>query len=510
MIKLSKDSLLIAPRQVLIDHTLDQYAINEALSAQIQELKFQLDWLKRQMFGAKSERFINDDDVQTALELGITPTSYTTVVGETAPHTHVKTQKEISGHGRSSMPTHLPIVKKTVEPVEDVCGMVKIGEEVSWYYEMKPSSLYIVQTIRPTYKNPDTGSIITAELPPLPIEKGNAGPGFMAYVTIDKFVYHMPLDRQRRKFKSEYNVDISESWLCDLVKNVGFWIEPLVSEYKDGLFNAKYLCADETPIPVLVKDKKGKTHRGYFWVYYDPVNKIVVFDYSTSRSSAAPTEFLKKFRGILQVDGYGGYNEIIAANKLRRAACMDHVRRKFEQALGNDDTRARHAIDTMRNWYQVEAGAKENNLSVDERFALRVNKTVPSMKAFGNWLKEQLPNILPKSGIGQAVTYALDQWPFFEPFMTEPAVEISNIAVENSIRPVALGRKNYMFMGSHDAAKNAAMIYTLAATAAKHGIDPKEYLTSILTNFPAMKNLDIAKFLLPDWKPEIKNTSIES
>jgi len=331
----------------------------------------------------------------------------------------------------------------------------------------------------------------------------------MAQITVDKFVYHTPLDRQRKKFQSQYAVSFSESWMCDQIDNVAFWCEPLYKKHVHRLLSVSYLCADETPIPVLSRDKKGKTHRGYFWVYYDPLDKITIFDYRKSRSMDGPNDFLKDFRGTLQIDGYEGYASIIARNGLHRAACMDHVRRKFEQAMNNDPLRARYALDKMREWYQVEAQARERAMSDDERLSLRIEQTVPSMQEFGNWLSDNLHQVLPKSGIGVAISYALGQWKYFQPFMADGRIALSNILTENQIRPVAIGRKNYMFIGSHEAAVKAGMIYSLAATAKNHGIDPYIYFREILTAFPAAKNTDIVNdFLLPQWKPPVnKDTS---
>jgi hypothetical protein len=254
---------------------------------------------------------------------------------------------------------------------------------------------------------------------------------------------------------------------------------------------------------VLIKDKKGKTHRGYFWVYHDPLRKIVIFDYRKSRSAKGPEEFLKDFKGILQVDGYDGYNPIAQRNDLQRAACMDHVRRRFEKALEYDYARASYAMQQMGAWYEVERGAKNQGLTLDARFALRVEKTVPSMKAFGNWLAVQQQQALPKSPIGTAVSYALNQWAFFEPFITDPRVELSNILIENAIRPVAIGRNNYKFCGSHEAAQNAAMVYSLVSIAKLHDLDPFIYINELLTLLPSSTNQQIEQFLLPAWKPTI-------
>ena len=506
---LTEDKIFMASRQELIDYVKELHRLLQSKSSKLEELKFQLDWFKRQVYGTKSERFIPDDDIQVALDLGIDfprQDTHSDTKKENISYSRNKKREKDKdkAHSRRTMPTHLPIEEKIIQPDEDVSGLKCIGYQESWHYEMDPGSLKVILEKRPKYARDNGEGIIIADLPPRMIEKGNAGPGLITQITVDKYVYHMPLDRQRKKFESEYNVHFPESWLCDIIRNVGFWITPVYGGHKGKLLKATYLCADETPIPVLVKGKR-KTHKGYFWVYYDPLKGITIFDYQPTRSRAAPSEFLKDFKGTLQVDGYEGYSEIIARNGLIRAACMDHVRRKFEQALGNDQQRASHAVDVMREWYSVERDAKENELSLDERFAGRVAQTVPSMQRFHEWMKIQLqnPDVAPKSAIGRALTYALNQWPYFNAFMTDPKVELSNIAAENKIRPIAIGRKNYMFCGSHDAAQRAAMIYSLVATAQNHNIDPRTYFNGLFTGLPAAKNNEISKFLLPDWKSQL-------
>jgi hypothetical protein len=244
----------------------------------------------------------------------------------------------------------------------------------------KPASLHVVRLIRPKYVLPKQDGVLIGKLPALPVEKGNAGPGLITQILIDKYVYHLPLDRQRKKFKNEYNVDFSESWFCDNSRNGIFLIEAAFNEYARVILSSDYLQADETPIPVLTKDKKGKTHRGYFLVYHDPVRKIVIFDYRKSRSREGPNEFLKTFKGTLQLDGYEGYGEIITRNNLKRAACMDHVRRRFEKALVYDRERAQYALDTMRKWYMLEREAVEKELSFEDTLTLRKEKIAPSME----------------------------------------------------------------------------------------------------------------------------------
>jgi transposase len=504
---LSKDALIIAPRQELIDTIESQKAQIEQMQNRLSEIEFNLEWFKRQMFGKKSERFISDDDAQTMLDLGVIEKSETLAQTQKISYERRKSFSnfEKPGHARSTMPTHLPFVDTIIEPQGDISGLVRIGEEITWYYDMKPGSLFVHRIIRPKYASADGDGILIGELPALPIDKGNAGAGLMTQVVIDKYVYHLPLDRQRKRFKSEYDVDFAESWLCDIVRKTGFWISGVYKAYIERLIKCTYIQADETPIPVLTRDHKGKTHRGYFWVYHDPLERLVVFDYRESRSSKGPADFLKNFKGVLQVDGYDGYDPIITSRgDIVRAACMDHVRRRFEQALDYDKEKATYALDEMKKWYDVERQAKQEGLSLEQRFSLRLEKSVPSMKAFVGWLSGQLPHILPKSPLGAAITYALNQWPHFESFMIDQRVELSNILIENAIRPIAIGRKNYMFIGSHEAAKCAASIYSLVATAKSHDIDPFVYINDLLTRLPSASILDTDRFLIPTWIPQDK------
>lgn len=466
-------------------------------------LEHELDWLKRQLFGRKSERFVPDES-QTSLELGVASGPGGPITTERITYDR-KRREHHEGHSRSPMPTHLPVKEVTLEP--DGEGE-HIGDEITWEFRMKRGSLYVQRYIRPKYAKPDGEGVLIAPLPPRAIEKGNAGPSLLSYITVQKYLYHMPLDRQRRKFKTEYQVNFSESTLCDWIRQSCFWFTPVYDVLATQVRKSSYIQADETPIPVLTRDKRGKTHRGYFWVYHAPLEKITVFVYSKSRSRDGPSDFLKDFRGTLQVDGYAGYNEVLSKDGVTWAACMAHVRRKFEDALGSNAEQAAYALETMKGWFAVEAQAKESDLCAEERLALRREKTVPSMQTFHSWLKEQALTALPKSPLGKAVAYALNQWKGFEPFQNDGRIELSNNWVENQIRPVALGRKNYLFKGSHEAAQRGAIIYSLSATAQMNGIDPYIYFTDLLERLPAAKAADIENYTPANWKPRYMDEAI--
>jgi transposase len=490
---LSRDALLVAPRQDLIDTVV-------SLQDRIQELEFNLQWFKRQIFGAKSERFI-PNDLQVSLDLGISPAKHEEKKRDVAAHERSVT-KNAEGHGRGEMPTHLPFVDVVIEPQDKTDDMVCIGREVTWEYDYEPKSLFVRRYIRPKYvipKNEDAGVLI-GSLPARPVDKGTMGPGLLADIVVDKFVYHTPLDRQRRKYDADYNVAFSESLLCDVVRQVSFWIEPVYNVLVKDLLGAGYLQADETSIKVLWHELKGKAHTGWYWGYHDPLAKIVVFDFQMTRGREGPNQFLKDFKGVLQTDDYAGYVDVRRRVDIQWAACMAHVRRKFNDALTYDKPRASHALAHMKEWFALEADAANNQLSHAARLAMRTTAIRSSMDQFHQWLKDQVRVGLPKGPIVRAISYAINQWPGFQPFLTDGRVELSNNLDENNMRPVAVGRKNYLFKGSPEAARRGAMTYSILATAKNHGLEPWAYLRDLLTYLPRATTAQVRDFAPYNWK----------
>ncbi|MFW5822845.1 MAG: IS66 family transposase, partial [Tangfeifania sp.] len=281
------------------------------------------------------------------------------------------------------------------------------------------------------------------------IPKGNAGASVIAHILVSKFTDHLPYYRQSKMFKCQ-NLYIPDStiggWANTAISN---WFLPLWELMKTTITETGYLMADETPIPVLIEDKPGATHRGYHWVYYDPIRKIVVFDYRESRGREGPKKFLKDFTGYLQTDGYIAYEKLAPPGKIKLLACMAHARRKFEKALDNDLARAENVLTLIQELYKVERQAREADLSFDELKALRHEKSVEVLGNLEEYLIEQHPKVLPQSAIGKAFNYTLNLWPRLKRYVEDGRFQIDNNLIENSIRPVALGRKNYLFAGSH-------------------------------------------------------------
>lgn len=222
--------------------------------------------------------------------------------------------------------------------------------------------------------------MVTGTLPVRAVEKGIMGPGLLADIVVDKYVYHLPLDRQRKKYEAEYKVTFAESLLCDAVRNVGFWIDPIYHELKKDLLKTTYLQADETSVKVLWHELKGKAHTGWYWGYNDPIEKIVVFDFQMSRASEGPNRFLEKFSGILQTDDYAGYNDVRKRQDIIWGACMAHVRRKFSECLTIDKERASYALDQIKRWFALEAQAVTDGLDHAARLAMRQELIKPCSK----------------------------------------------------------------------------------------------------------------------------------
>lgn len=464
----------------------------QSLQSSVAQLRNELSWLKRQLFGTKSERFIPNDH-QTELDFGIEKS--TVQVEEQEINYTRKTVKKTSGHGRQEMPSHLPFEDIVIEPQEEVKDSEKIGDEITWEYEYNPGTLFVRRYIRPKYSLKTTGQIIIGTLPERPVDKGNFGPGIMSTVTTDKYLYHLPLNRQIQKFRNEFKTDFAESTFCDLIKQTVFWLEPVYNQKKSRLLQSTYIQADETPIPVLVKNRKGKTHKGFYWVYYDPVDKIVLFEYRTGRGREGPNEFLKEYSGIVQVDGYAGYNDLFQKNHVIRAGCMAHVRRKFESALEYDRAAAEHALSMIGRWFDIERDAKKSELTFGQRCDLRSDIMKSEFKEFREWMLLEASNHIPQSPVRKAMEYALGQWDGFNPFFSDGRVELSNNLVENAIRPVALGRKNYLFKGSEQAAQRGAVIYSIIATAKLHGKEPREYIKTLLEKLPNEKSNNLESYL---------------
>ncbi len=466
-------------------------------------LKHQLAELKRMLFGVKSERFVPESSDQLRLGLDIAteeiPKKQQT---QEVSYTRNKSQKEVKkGHARLPIPAHIPRVGVEIFPKEAIEGAKKIGEAITEVLEYKPGTFYVKKYIRHKYLLPGKPEkIVIGELPSLPIPRGNAGASVLAHTMVSKYVDHLPFYRQVKIFKRQ-DIDLSESTLNGWFSASCRLLEPLYEALKDQVQAASYLMADETPIPVLTKNKPGSTHKGYFWVYYDPLKGTACFDYRASRGREGPNDFLKTFKGTLQTDGYVAYDKFKNDPSINLLACMAHARRKFEHALDNDRQRGEYALGLIGELYRVEKQAREEELSPKQRKVLRNKHAKPVLDAFKKWLEEELYKVLPDSVIGKAMAYTFKLWPRLVRYIEDGRFEIDNNPVENTIRPVALGRKNYLFAGSHGGAKRAAMMYSFLACCKKSDVEPFAWLSDVLNRISDCKISRLHELLPQNWNP---------
>lgn len=472
----------------------------EELLIENERLKAELANLRRLIFGQKRERFvpIQNQDQLIFFNFAEAPKSQPAVT-EQIVYTRKKHSHKHTPHGRNEIPAHLPRKDIFIEPEEDVTGLKRIGQEITEELEYEPGKLYVNRYIRPKYALPKDEGIIIGSLPSRPIEKCIAGPGLQAHIMISKYVDHIPLYRQRQQYRRQ-GIEMAESTMCGWMKYDYNLLLPLYDLQKVHVLRAIYLMADETTIRVLEKLYLGTSHQGYYWIYYDPLGKEGFFDYRQSRSRAGPNEILQNFEGYLQSDGYVGYGDVNSRKTVIGLGCMAHARRYFVEAQLSDKTRSEWMLCRIQDLYRIERQARDEALSFQARYELRQTHSIPILNDIKNWLDKECIRVLPRSAIGKAIGYMLGQWQRLNVYTTDGRLEIDNNLVENAIRPIALGRKNYLFAGSHEGAKRAALIYTLVANAKLQGHDPFAYLKDVLIRISDHPYKQLDQLLPCNWK----------
>ncbi|MDP3180303.1 MAG: IS66 family transposase, partial [Bacteroidota bacterium] len=348
--------------------------------------------------------------------------------------------------------------------------MVYIGREVTEELGYTPGTLHINRIIRNKYitKEDELGNQrqVIAQLN-RPIPKCIASAALLTMIFINKYIYHLPLYRTLAQIR-QMGVPLPSSTLESWVKLCSELLRPLYAVHRLYVFREIYQMIDESPMKVQDRDKPGACHQGYMWVRYAPLSKSVLFEYYKSRSTKGPIDDLTTFTGYLQTDGYSGYTYLASLQGITHLSCWAHARRYFDKALGNDQQRASHVMKLIQLLYAIEALAREAEMSHGQRHALRLDKALPIINEIGQYIQQEREKVTPKSPIRQAFEYCANRWVSLQNYLTNGMLEIDSNLVENSIRPLALGRKNYLFAGSHDAAKDIAMFYSFFATCTKN------------------------------------------
>jgi transposase len=460
-------------------------------------LESQLAMYKRMQFGQKRERFEGYPD-QTMLPFNAESAEVEQQQEEIKEKIEY-VRKRPNHKGRAKLPAHLAVEEIEIHPEGDLSQMVCIGKEITEQLECEPAKFYIKRYIRYKYAAKDKSAVAIAELPERIIDKGIPGASLLAMILTAKYMDHLPLYRQKQIFARE-NIQIASSTIEGWTKQALEKLEPL---YEKLVFDTKvqgYLQVDETPIKVLDSDKKGAAHQGYYWVYHAPLERTVLFDYSPTRGGIAAAGMLGNFKGYLQTDGYGVYEKYGKKKEVTHLACWAHARREFEKALDNDKQRAEKVLLMIQKLYAIESRIKEGELEAKQIKEIRLAESLPIINEMGKWIFEEIKNTLPKSQIGKAMAYAYARWDALSAYLYDGHLQIDNNLVENAIRPVALGRKNYLFAGSHEAAQRAAMIYSFFAICKKHEVNPFQWLKHTLENIMSINHKNLKELYPQNFK----------
>ena len=483
-----------------------------------EKLQHQLEQLLRQRYGRKSERvdpaqlLLFAREILAQAEAEPEPTPQPESVPEPTPPPSAPQPKK-NGHGRKPLPASLP--RKPVlhdVPPEQLpcpdCGAERpcIGKEVREQLEYVPASLVVLEHIRPKYACRDCeANVVIAERLPEPIEKGLPGPGLMAHVITSKYADHLPLYRLEGIFR-RYGVELSRSTMCDWMAAVAELLEPIVKLMLAKILESRVVQNDDTTVPVQDHDGKGiKT--GRLWVSIgDHDHPYVVYTYTPDRSGAGPAAIFKDFKGYLQADAYSAYDGLYTSGEIIEVGCMMHARRKFYEARTSDPPRSHQALAWISLLYNVEREAKEKHEAegyeafVALRHALREERSRPIFDKFHAWLEAEAPKVLPKSPIGEAIQYALNHWAALERPLEAGFLELDNGASERAFKPVALGRKNWLFAGSDQGGETAAVLMSLCTTCKDLGIDPQAYLRDVLERISTHPARRIEELLPDRWQ----------
>lgn len=476
----------------------------KAKTFEIEALKFELARLKRWRFGASAERFDPNQPglFEEDLEADLAAAETRQVLAEVALPGKAPRRRP----RRQLLPAHLPRIEHRHELENCACGacgqaLTVIGEAVSEQLDVIPAQFFVHRHIRPQYACRHCDTVTAVPPPAQVIDKGLPAPGLLAQVLVSKYSDHIPLYRQAVMYARQ-GVFIPRSTQAGWVGACEVLLEPLVERMRVHLLRETYLQADETRLPVLAPGT-GKTRTGYLWVYRTgpwSALQAVVFDYAEGRGQTWPKAFLEDFQGTLQIDGYAGYNGVLAREKIVEAGCWSHVRREFYDVFkATRSPVAAEALQRIRALYKIEADTQD--LAPAARAEQRQVRAEPLLKAFKAWLDETLLKLPPGSSLAKAIGYALGRWAALRVYLQDGRITIDSNPVERALRGVAVGRRNYLFAGSAGGGRRAALVYSLIETCKLNGVEPYAYLKDVLTRLPTQPARALDDLLPWRWRP---------
>jgi len=477
-------------------------------------LRQKLDALARRLFGMKSEK-LSPDQLQLLLqEMEAPGPAEGKGFGSQPTETELSQPKKVSARPERQprIPEHLPVVEEVLlpEPVKAAPHRWRCIDpkgEVSTRIDFEPARFFQVRTLRPKYV--ERGAVdavpINAPLPKTILERGIAAPGLVAQIVVAKYCDHLPLFRQESIYWTRHGVPLKRQSMAEWVGLAAFWLKPIYQEIHRLVFKDGYAQLDETPGRYLAPGN-GKTKLGYFWVGSNARDETV-FHWETSRAATCLENIVPAdFKGVIQCDGYEAYDCFAKrrGGQITLAGCMAHVRRKFVEASEHSPRTAGWFLLQFQNLYAIESELRKNRAGPNLRQAVRGHQSRPIMDRLHRALirLKTKNRFIPQSSMGKAINYALRQWSSLLLFIDKGQLEIDNNRVENAIRPTAIGKKNWLFIGDAKAGERSAIIYTIIEACRRRKIDPWEYLRDVLTRLPSMTNHQIKDLTPEAWAKE--------
>lgn len=498
----------------------EQAEQNERLQERIKELTAQVAWLNRQLFGRKAEKLPVYDPSMPDL-FADEFAGLQRKAEEKRDEAVEKIERESAEEKRQKrqnrkMMEDLPVLEtEVIEPDGvDLSLYRRIGEEVTRVVKHKPGMLYVKEIIRPKYALKDNTRLTPegqkgvemAPMPLLPVDKCIADTSLLAEILLQKYEYHVPFYRQIQQYHHLGMKGLTESTLDGWFKKTVELLKPLYEVLKREVFSCDYVQADETTIPVINKERH-RADKEYLWMVRSVMEKLVIFHYDKGSRAGSVIESLANqyhFKGYLQCDGFAGYETAFKTNPdVRLVNCLAHIRRHFEQALDESRELAEHGLTQIQLIYKIEHGCDEAGLSHDERKERRQELARPILEAMRAWMETEGVKYSPRSQAGKAITYAYTRWDNMTRCLEDGRLLWDNNLAENVIRPITLGRKNYLFCGNHEAAVNMSVICSLLATCKAHDVNPRDYLNDIIARMPYHKKAiheELLNLLPHQWK----------
>jgi transposase len=476
------------------------------LTAENKLLNQKVQLLLKRLFGSKSE-ILNPAQLQllmSNMEAESAPEPDDPPPSSPPPGGGKKKRRE----NKPRMPENLPTEDIHLDPDEVKAAPSdyrRIGEEVSQELDVMPARYFRRRIIRGKYVRIDDkdAAPVIAPLPARLIEGSYASAGIVSDILVKKYMDHLPLHRQESILRSRYGIDLSRQTMSDWIRAAADWLSPIYRLTRSRLQKSRYLQVDESPVRYCDRDGPGGSSEGYFWVYYEPWVKEVLYEWHTGRGAKCLDGTLKDFKGTVQCDGYGAYTSYAKGKEdIDIACCWAHARRKFSEALDESPRIAGWFMNQIGSLYAVETRLRKVKAGPVLRQAVRAAESRMVLNRIGKALKLRLPKHLPKSQMGKAISYTLSRMKELTKYCDNGLLEIDNNGVENTIRPTAVGKKNWLFIGDPAAGERSAIIYTIIENCKRLGINPQEYLKDVLTRLPSMKMSEVESLLPGNWLAE--------